>query len=330
MKIYESKNYKALLIVPIIILLFSLYFSMQVKQGIDLRGGTLIQVTVPSGVNVEQFTEELLKEFELEDLKVRAIKGGTNGLYIEFLGEKNLLKAQEAIEKKEYDKAVSLCEKWADGLQVNTTDDKMMADAYFSKARQNFKNSLTSFISSKLGVSSSDFTIQEIGPSLGQSFLNQAKNAIIIAFVFITLMIFYYFRKPVVSLAVVQSAFFDVFVAYASLGLFGIPLSLATIAPLLMLVGYSVDTDIMLTDRLISRKKGTKYERIYSAMKTGLTMTATTLFALISIAIVSYYYSVSVMLSISIILIMGLLADLIATWFTNATLIMWYLERKNK
>jgi len=134
----------------------------------------------------------------------------------------------------------------------------------------------------------------------------------------------------VVSFAAAQSAFFDVLVGYAVLGAFKIPLSLATFAPLLMLIGYSIDTDIMLNDRMLKRKIGTKYERLRGAFKTGMTMTLTAIFTMLSLLIVAYYTNIMTLFDISLILFIGLVADLIATWFTNAVLILWHIEKKEK
>ena len=49
----------------------------------------------------------------------------------------------------------------------------------------------------------------------------------------------------------------------------GIELSLGTLAALLMLIGYSVDSDILLTNRIIKRR-GTVEEKVSRAMHTGL------------------------------------------------------------
>ncbi len=328
MKIYSSKHYKLLLIVPILILILSLYFSTQVEYGIDLKGGTSIVSPVNKDINVQEFQSKLESNFDLEDLSVRQVTGATKSVYIEFLGEKTLLKAQNYFKNQKYEQVISLLKPTVGDLGVSNLPLKDQADAYFSKARQEFKDKLISFLSSELQVESSQLSIQDIGPSLGDFFLKQATTAIILAFVFITILIFYYFRTFVLSFAAVQSAFFDVLVGYAVLGAFHIPLTLATFAPLLMLIGYSIDTDIMLNDRMIKRKSGTKYERLNGALKTGLTMTLTAFFTMLSLLIVSYYASISVLFDISLMMVIGLLADIIATWFTNAVLVLWLMEKK--
>ena len=57
----------------------------------------------------------------------------------------------------------------------------------------------------------------------------------------------------------------------------GMKLSTAGVAAFLMLIGFSVDTDMVLSTRLLKRKEGTVMERIYGATKTVPTMIFTTM-----------------------------------------------------
>jgi len=86
----------------------------------------------------------------------------------------------------------------------------------------------------------------------------------------------------------VISAIADILIAAASMNLTGVQLSLGTVAALLMLIGYSVDTDILLSMRVLKRK-GAVDEKIVGAMGTGLTMTGTTIAAVLSLIIVSNF-----------------------------------------
>jgi len=112
---------------------------------------------------------------------------------------------------------------------------------------------------------------------------------------------------------------------------FGVLLSLGTVAALLMLIGYSVDTDILLTTRLLKRK-GELNDKIRDAMKTGMTMTLTTLAALIALFIVSSgtvmsFIRIDIIRDISVVLIFGLFADIVNTWMTNVGILRWYIEK---
>ena len=96
---------------------------------------------------------------------------------------------------------------------------------------------------------------------------------------------------------------------------------------LLMLIGYSVDTDILLSTRVLKNSAGTIYDRIMSTLGTGLTMTGATFAA----AFISYLFTQSeVIREIMFIICIGLIADIYNTWIQNAGILRWHLESKGK
>jgi preprotein translocase subunit SecF len=124
---------------------------------------------------------------------------------------------------------------------------------------------------------------------------------------------------------VILAVICDIIETVAFMHLFGIQLSLASLAALLMLIGYSVDTDIILTTRVLRTTGHTIDERIKSAMKTGLTAAGTTIGALS----VLFLSSISLVLTqIASVLLIGLVLDIINTWIQNAAIIKWYAVRK--
>jgi len=179
-----------------------------------------------------------------------------------------------------------------------------------------------------ISYDSNDINIQSVGAALGAEFMKQALIAVMFAFGFMAIIIFLTFKTFVPSIAIIASATVDILFAMALMVIFGVTLNLGTLAALLLLIGYSVDTDILLTTRLIKRKgEGTLDERVASAMKTGVTMTtsAITAFAVL------YLVSTSVVLDqIALVIIFGLLADYITTWFQNVGLLKWYLRDEEK
>jgi len=159
---------------------------------------------------------------------------------------------------------------------------------------------------------------------LAETFKKQAPVVLAAAFIGMGLVVYIVFRTPVPSIAVIASAVFDIVEAMGLMTLFGVRLSLATVAALLMLIGYSVDTDILLTTRLLKRREEMR-RRVLAAMKTGLTMSATTLLAVSAL----YVFSTSDVLDdIALVLIFGLVSDLPNTWLFNAGLLRGYLGRK--
>lgn len=186
-----------------------------------------------------------------------------------------------------------------------------------------FKNK----ISEITGVDEKEMSIQTVGSALGDAFFRQTMVAILIAFIFMGLVIFIYFKTLVPSAAVILSALSDIVITVGILNIMEYKIGTAGIAALLMLIGYSVDTDILLTTRVLKTTEGTVYSRIINALKTGMTMTLTTLVAVI----VTYFVAQSeVLKEIMLIIIIGLLADIMNTWLQNTGILRYYMEKKQK
>jgi len=176
-------------------------------------------------------------------------------------------------------------------------------------------------------ISQSDYRVDMIGSSLGEAFFKQTTIAVFLAFLFMAVTVFLYFKNPLPSLFVVWCAFSDIMSTLAVVSIFNIRMSSASIAALLMLIGYSVDTDILLTARVLKGKHLSIIERILGSVKTGLMMTLTTIGALLA----GYLLTQSdVIKQIMLILIIGLIFDMFYTWITNANILRIYMERIEK
>jgi len=179
---------------------------------------------------------------------------------------------------------------------------------------------LTSLISQKYP----DAKIDQIGESFGKSLQYQAVIALIFSFIGMAIVIFISFRTFVPAVAVVLSAFADMVMTAAVMNIVGIPLTLGTTAALLMLIGYSVDSDILLTNRVLKRQ-GKLNDKLTGAFRTGIIMTSTTLAAATAMFIISWFGSVQILMEISAVLLIGLFADIFNTWLTNAGILKWYV-----
>ena len=169
-----------------------------------------------------------------------------------------------------------------------------------------------------------DAKIDQIGASFGETLQNQAAIALVLSFIGMAIVVFLAFRTFVPSAAVVLSAFADIVMTAAVMTVLGIELTLPTTAALLMLIGYSVDSDILLTMRVLKRQ-GKLDEKLAGAFHTGIIMTTTTLAAVAAMWAVTYFGNVPVIPEISAVLFIGLLIDMMNTWLTNAGIIKWYM-----
>ncbi len=168
--------------------------------------------------------------------------------------------------------------------------------------------------------------IREIGPKLSEQFFQQTQTAIIVAFIFMAIIVFIIFRSLVPSLAVIFAATTDIITTLAVMSFLGIPLSLSLLAGLLLLIGYSIDTDILLTSRVLKHHEDPVRVRIKSAVKTGLTMTSTTIVALLALFFLSGNITLQ---TIATVLLIGLIIDIPTTWLTNVGILRIYMIRKH-
>ena len=185
-------------------------------------------------------------------------------------------------------------------------------------------STFTSAINGKAKV----ISYNEIGPVLSEEAMGQIYVAMIFAFLFMAITVFVVFREPVPSVAIILAALCDILIALGGMSIFKIPLSIASVGALLMLIGYSVDTDILLTTRLLKRREGTVEERAKNAMYTGLTMS----FAAIAAMGILYIVTILVMpeattlSNISAVLVIGLIGDILSTWLMNLGILKTYID----
>ncbi|MEM4267106.1 MAG: MMPL family transporter, partial [Candidatus Nanoarchaeia archaeon] len=187
------------------------------------------------------------------------------------------------------------------------------------------KEELESALTGKLKIelTKDNYSLEQTGATLGQSFYKEMMIALLIGFLMMSIVVVIIFRAVVPSAAVILSAFADMLCTIAVVDLLGMRMSTAGIAGVLLLIGYSVDTDILLTTRMYKRKEGRIMDRIFSSAATGLTMTAAGLAALG----IGYLITTSfVIKEMFLVLIIGLVMDVIMTYLLNARLILWYTE----
>lgn len=181
----------------------------------------------------------------------------------------------------------------------------------------------------KYSLNEKNSSFEFTGASLGDSFYNQLLIAMIAAFVLMAIVIFLQFKTFIPSIAVILSAFADIFFTLVLINILGIKISSAGIVALLMLIGYSVDTDILLTNKVLRREGKTLNRKIWESFKTGITMTLIAIASTAVCLIIAGPYS-KVLSQIFSIMLIGLVFDILNTWLTNVSIIKWYATRSQK
>lgn len=297
-------NYEKWLIVPALLILLSAgiiganYVNNGefVSKGIDFTGGIEIKIETPNNYTKKDIETALTGE--LENINVRGLgEGGENRTFsitstTQFRGE-----------------SVG-----GDSIQAGNESQRDFTDVNKEVNQMLKRNNIQTL---------SDPNINTVGGTVSGSFLFEAQIAVLIAFLIMSTAIFVAFRSLVPSAAVIAAAFTDILVAIAGMNLLGINLTLGSLAALLMLIGYSVDTDIVLSTRVLKQRKGDLKDRIKNSIGTGMTMTG----GAITAFTVLYLVSPSVTLDqIAAVILIGLVTDLPATWFGNAIILKMHSE----
>lgn len=202
---------------------------------------------------------------------------------------------------------------------------KALGDLYLS-ARERWRDQIIGGVKEIISVES--YSLEQVSPTLSALFIEKVFGIAVWSILLAFIMIIAIFRTPLPTLIVMSGAVADVIIILGGMGLFGIPLTLASFAAILMIVGLSLDTDMMLTIKTLKHKEGTPRERAYDAFKTGFAMTTTTISAFAILLMLGIVTKISVYYQIGAIGVIGLTGDLIATWCLNGVLALWFMEGK--
>jgi len=350
----DKVDYRILTLLPpaVAVLLLLPVLINGLEYGVDFKGGMWMDVLTPTELDAGK-----LKALEA-DLQAAGLKDvkATVGFDIDTHQNKLVVQTTTVVQDKkpvtraiskyagtltEYDTAVipysgklpldftqNLEKRLKQGIDVNQTDGKLILSGLdFNK--DDLQSAVSYYLREevKVDLAKKNFNIRSVGPTLGKSFREQGFKAIVLALIFMGFVVFVAFRDIIPTVAVIQAAINDVLFAVGGMYLLGIPMEPASLAALLMLIGYSVDTDVLLTARVLKNRSEDFYVLVDDAMKTGITMTLTTITVMTIVYVVSTTLTqITTLANISAVLWMGLFADIFTTWITNVGVLKWYLD----
>ncbi len=215
--------------------------------------------------------------------------------------------------------------------RANATSATQLRDlvaSTYANAGNVYRDKVLGILRSHMRVT--DFSYKDVSPSLSEFFLQKTYQVVIFSLLLSAVAVVLVFRTFIPSLAVMFGAVNDITFALGAMALFQIPLTLASLGALLMLIGFSLDTDMLVSIRVLKRVEGNARDRAYSAMKTGLTMSVAALLAFAVLYVLSVVTQLPTYSQIAAIALAGLVGDVIATWCTDAVMVLWYYESKQK
>ena len=331
---WHDKHYKTLLLIPAIILILSIaylgyFYSINgdfIQKDVSLTGGTSITIFPQTEVSISELSAYLSNN--LGDFSIRELtdfrSGTQKAVIIETPSEPAQIRpVLEDFLGYELDEENSSIESTGSTLSESFYL-QLILSIVFSFL---FMALVVLFIFGKSWKLKTLFTVLAIVFAfISLRGLVSINLGIILGGVLLLLNVLVYLRYSIPSAAVVISAFADIVMTLAFVDLIGIKISSAGIVAFLMLIGYSVDSDIMLTTRLLKRF-GSTNQNLLSAFKTGITMTLTSILAVAAALLITRNFS-AILNQIFTILIIGLSFDIINTWITNASVLKWYVEAR--
>jgi len=182
---------------------------------------------------------------------------------------------------------------------------------------QEVRDNLRLSLASELGISENQVIVYNMGSILTGLSKRQARNALMVAPFLMALVIFLNFRSLRTSGSILGTVWLNVFDALGCMSLVGVELSIGSMAGLLMLLGYSDDTNNLLVTAVEKGVGGTPRERAAAAMRTGLLVNGTTFLTLLFVNLLSTSPLVD---ELTFPLLVGMIFDVVNTWFLNAAL----------
>ena len=134
---------------------------------------------------------------------------------------------------------------------------------------------------------------EKVGPKIGSELSNAAVRAVLVALALILIYMAWRFHRFLYGIAAVIALFHDVLITLGLLSLFDIEITLAVVAALLAIVGYSLNDTIVVFDRIrenlhTARRQGfdgTVNQSINECLSRTLITSATTLMAVLVLMI---------------------------------------------
>jgi preprotein translocase subunit SecF len=327
---FWDKHYKKLLMLTFILLALSFaQIGYQIystgdfmSKGVSLKGG--VTVTIEKAVDNVELQNYLTGLFPKSDASVKTVsKGGqVYGVIVEasdIEGDVLVSKLKEKLELKD------------DEFSAETMGSSL-GESFF---KETFRIIILAFLFMAIivfmyfGDNLKSKIIAVLLTAVAMPVIYISTNATLWVFsvILIVLLFYVYYKYSIPSFAVILCAFSDMIVTLAIVNLLGMKIGTAGIAAFLMMIGYSVDTDILLSTKVLKRKGVSVTEATFDAMKTGLMMSATTIIA----TVLAFMFAESEILKqIMLIVSIGLIVDLPNTWIQNGGLLKWYFEHKHK
>ena len=241
-------------------------------------------------------------DFFLRDID---LKGGTS---LTLLFNRTLSTEEiEPILKKQIENFILSSSKTAEGYTSITilTEESLNASTIIETLNSN-------------GFYPVEYSIEFVGPELGSAFFLQVSILLTIAYIllFLTNMIIY--KRLIIAATIILSSLANLVAVFGIMNLLNQKISFAGFSSILMLIAFTIDSNVILATKILSGK----IEEFYDQYKKGLiTCLTIDIGLIISMLIVLAFSNSSFLINIAQIQTIGFVVDILNTWILNAAII---------
>lgn len=189
------------------------------------------------------------------------------------------------------------------------------------------ENQIKPYLSSELDIEGKYSVPKRMSGVITATHAERARNAVIGAAIAMGIIIFIALRHFTSVGSILLVVGLDALAVFGGMALLRIPLSFGSVTGLLLLIGYAVDTNILLSTKVLKRVGGTPRERAAEGMRTGLIMSGTSATALL---VLNFIMTPPLIKEFSGALVMGILADMFNTWLLNSGILLRHVEQQQR
>jgi preprotein translocase subunit SecD len=169
-----------------------------------------------------------------------------------------------------------------------------------------------------------------VGPSLGADSIRAGVNASVVGLVLVILFMVFYYRGS--GLNAVVALLLNMIITVAALIMFDATLTLPGIAGLILSIGMTVDTNVLIFERI--REELRTGKTVASAVDQGFSRAFVTIIDTHVTTIVSslflFVFGTGPIRGFAVTLVLGLLANLFSAVYVSRTIFIWLLNRKGR
>ena len=173
-------------------------------------------------------------------------------------------------------------------------------------------------------------SIDSFGPKLGSELKSNARNAILLALLLISIYIAIRFDRYY-ALGSLAALIHDVLITLGILSILNIDIGITIIAALLTIVGYSLNDTIVVYDRIRENiAKLIKNDRTYivnRSLNETLNRTVITSVTTLVVVLVLYFYGGTVLKPFSLTLIIGIIIGTYSSIFIASPVMLFFEEK---